>query len=218
VVFDPQSTGLIVVDPQVGFTDLSGSFGRAFGAGELSPIQAAVRELAEFIAHLPEQVGGIVVTSEYQPGYHTKGDLNHPLASLCVAAGPDCELSSGFTVRPGWTRVIKHEIDAASSHEFLETLEVWVRDGRTTLLVAGFTATTCVKQTVLSLLRWSRLRPASIVIVQDLVGARISHHQAEGTEPSSLEKAYRAMASCGASILPSWRSIRWKMIGDNGIV
>ena len=210
MVFDPQSTGLIVIDPQVGFTDLSGSFGRVFGAGELSPMQAAVRELAEFNAHLPEQVRGIVVTSEYRPGYHTKGDLNQPLASLCVAGSPDCELSSGFTVCPGWTRVVKHEIDAASCNKFLETLEVWVWDGRTTLLVAGFTATTCVKQTVLSLLRWSRLRPVSIVIVQDLVGARTSHQQAEGTEPSGLERAYQVMASCGASMLPSWRSIRWK--------
>ena len=64
--------------------------------------------------------------AEDRPGYHTKGNLNHSLASLCVAVGSDCELSSGFTVRPGWTRVVKHEIDAANSQEFLEMLEVLV--------------------------------------------------------------------------------------------
>lgn len=209
-MFSPQSTVLIVVDPQVGFTDPSGSLGRLFGLDDLAPMQAAVRELGEFTSDMPESVRVLVVTSEYRPGYHTKGDLNRPLALLCVAGGSDCDLSMGFTVRPGWTRVVKHEIDAASTPEFLATLEGWIRDGRSTLLVSGFTATTCVKETVLSLSRCGLISPASIVVVQDLVGARLSHQRVAGAEPSGLEKAYRAMTGCGASILPSWRSIRWK--------
>ena len=88
VIFDPQLTVLIVIDPQVGFTDPSGSFSHAFGYGELAQMEAALRELAEFNNHLPDQVRTLVVTSEYPPGYHTNGDLNDALAFLCVANSP----------------------------------------------------------------------------------------------------------------------------------
>lgn len=207
---DPARTLVTVIDPQIGFSSLSGTLGRAFGTDELSTIRPALDQLARFLASIPSEVHVVLVTSEYARGQHTAGDLSDPLSGLCVSGlGRDCELADGIVPNKSWTIALKLRSDAWSSHGFRAAVGQFILEGGQTLLVAGLTATTCVLQTILSLLRSADRRDVTVIAVRDLIGARASTYRHD-RGMSRVDRAYGQMDAAGAVILPSWRSIYWR--------
>jgi len=65
VELDPETTLVVIIDPQRGFSAPSGTFGRVFGAEELGPLREALKELALFLNSLPKEVSVVLVLSEY---------------------------------------------------------------------------------------------------------------------------------------------------------
>ena len=118
VELDPETTLVAIIDPQRGFSAPSGTFGRVFGAEELEPLREALKELALFLNSLPEEVGVVLVVSEYPKGLHTAGTTVEPLSNLCVAGDRDCDLADGLAIKDSWVVAIKHWTDARRSLEF----------------------------------------------------------------------------------------------------
>ena len=66
VELDPETTLVAIIDPQLGFSSPSGTFGRVFGAEELGPLREALKELVLFLNSLPQEVSVVLVLSEYR--------------------------------------------------------------------------------------------------------------------------------------------------------
>jgi nicotinamidase-related amidase len=200
----------VVVDPQVGFCDPSGTLARVYGDLELLPVQAAVRRLAAFLVSVPDSAAVLLTTSEYPLALHTDGVASDPLAGLCVpGAGADCDLVPDIRPRENWVRVVKRQVDAWAEPEFRAAVERMTDDGRSHVVVTGFMATTCVREAVASMAAALSGRGIEVAVAADLVGARASAHRPESGAESRVERAYRAMAAAGAHVLRSSGGLEW---------
>jgi hypothetical protein len=99
VELDPETTLVAIIDPQLGFSSPSGTFGRVFGAEELGPLREALKELVLFLNSLPQEVSVVLVLSEYPRCLHMAGTTAEPLSNLCVAGDRDCDLADGLAVK-----------------------------------------------------------------------------------------------------------------------
>src|SRR5215475_13050401 len=64
----PETTLVVIIDPQRGFSSPSGTFGRVFGAEELGPLREALKELALFLNTVPtENLIGICIVGFARP-------------------------------------------------------------------------------------------------------------------------------------------------------
>ena len=134
------AVGLIVVDPQRGFTDRQGSYGKTHGFDELRPIDETARRLGVFAAR--HDGPSIWVRSLYQPGQCAPP--GHPLANLCTSLnGLDCAWDPRLTPPAHAVIVTKHHPDALSSSEFVTAFDDLVSNADT-VIISGFTLPTCV--------------------------------------------------------------------------
>lgn len=210
IELDPASTLVVVVDPQAGFSSPAGTFGKVFGLDELAPLRSAIARLNDFAAGLPVEVQVVVVLSEYNRGARAAGGASDPLSDLCTAGGPDCEIAEELVVQERWQVVTKHSTDAWASPEFREVvLRFLDRRGRH-VVVVGLTATTCVRQSVLSILGAVDQGQVRIVLLRDLIGARASSFVPVGGEPSLIDRVYQEMTAKGAVCVESWKALRWR--------
>jgi len=210
VELDPETTLMVIIDPQRGFLTPSGTFGRVFGAEELWPLREALKELALFLNSLPKEVSVVLVLSEYPRGLHTAGTTVEPLSNLCVAGDPDCDLADGLAVQNSWVVATKHRTDAWTSPEFRRAVWRFIERPGKHIVVAGLTATTCVKGSILSILSAAGQATITVLLIRDLIGSRASSYRSsvEG-EPSRVDQAYSVMAAAGALAVPTWRCLRW---------
>jgi nicotinamidase-related amidase len=195
-------TLLIVIDAQKAFAHPDGSLARAYGADEIRPGVEALAELHRFLAACPATVDVGFVRSEYSPGQFTDGRLEHPLANLCVpAANCDCEWADGLDVgRATWV-VTKRQADAMDSPECRDFVERAVALGATTVCVAGFQLTTCVKATAISTSVTYRSRGVRVAVLQWLTAARASSYQSGHAAPSRVEQACSELRAAGVDVL-----------------
>jgi nicotinamidase-related amidase len=210
VELDPEETVVAIIDPQQGFLSPSGTFGRVFGAVELGPLRDALKELALFLNSVPMEVRVVLILSEYPRGLHTPGTTAEPLFNLCVAGSHDCDLAERLAIQDSWAVVTKHETDAWTSPAFRGAVWRLIEQGGKHIIVAGLTATTCVRDSVRSILRAIEPTALTILLVRDLIGSRAnSYHSAEG-QPSRVYQAYSLMAAAGALAVPTWRCLSWR--------
>jgi len=206
---DPETTLVVIIDPQRGFSAPSGTFGRVFGAEELGPLREALKELALFLNSLPKEVSVVLVLSEYPRGLHTAGTTVEPLSNLCVAGNPDCELADGLAVQDSWVVATKHRTDAWTSPEFRGAVWRFIERPGKHIVVAGLTATTCVRESILSILNAVGQATITVLLIRDLIGSRASSYRSVEGEPSRVDQAYSVMAAAGALAVPTWRCLRW---------
>lgn len=210
VELDPKTTLVAIIDPQRGFSSQSGTFGRAFGAEELGPLREALKELALFLNSLPEEVGVVLVLSEYPRGLHTAGTTAEPLSNLCVAGDRDCDLADGLAVKDSWVVATKHRTDAWTSPKFRGAVWRLIERRGKHIVVAGLTATTCVRESILSILNAVGQGTIAVLLIRDLIGSRASSYRSVEGEPSRVDQAYSVMAAAGAVAVPTWRCLRWR--------
>src|SRR5262245_31041054 len=112
-VMKPNSSLMVVIDAQRAFVDPAGSLARAFGLDEVRPGASARPRLLEFLGKRPSEARVALGRSEYRPGQFTNGQLEHPLADLCVPGrNIDCEWPPGLDVSCVSTVITKHHADA----------------------------------------------------------------------------------------------------------
>ena len=118
------SSLLVVIDAQRAFVDPAGSLARAFGLDEVRPGAAALSRLQALLAKRPADARIVLVRSEYRPGQFTGGQLDHPLADLCVPGrNIDCEWALDLDVSRASTVVTKHHADASEAAAYREVIE-----------------------------------------------------------------------------------------------
>jgi nicotinamidase-related amidase len=207
--FDPKRTLVLVIDPQKGFCSTSGTLGRIYGAAELLPAVETCTRIAEFLKSVPNSASVVIVVSEYPAGLHTGGDLASDLSNLCIAGSEDAELADELILKEDWMLVTKRNIDAMESQELRSILYRSVPNPFRDVLIIGFTATTCVLATAISVLQEDDANDISLTIARDLVGARRSSFEAELGRASRVDGAFERMQTAGAAIVDSWKTIEW---------
>ena len=210
IELDPEATLVVIIDPQHGFSSPFGTFGRVFGAEELGPVRDALKELALFLNSIPKEVRVVLVLSEYPRGLHTAGTTADPLSDLCVAGDRDCDLADGLMIQDSWLVVIKHQTDAWTSPEFRGAVWRLIEQRGKHIVVAGLTATTCVRDSIVSILSAIGSATLAILLVRDLIGSRVSSYRSAEGQPSRVDQAYSLMAAAGAVAVPTWRCLRWR--------
>jgi hypothetical protein len=120
--------------------------------------------------------------------------------------GRDCAIDPRLFRRPEWPVVIKTGKDAwATSPEFRSQVWAFLGGGGRSLAVGGLTATTCVREAVLSVL-------AACGTTGALLVARAPTRLALRPDAGGIsraERAFAAMSTAGALVISYWRAIRW---------
>ena len=191
---------LVVIDAQRAFVDPEGSLMRAFGADEVRPGVEALGRLLAYLADRGDRGPTVFVRSEYRVGQFTDGDVDHPLASLCVPGrNIDCEWANGLVVSPDQIIVTKREADAGESATFRAVIDEVVGAGTRRIVMVGFQLTTCVQAAALSTQRMVRDRGAQVAVMEALTGVRASSLRSAGV--SRVETTRRQLESCGVEII-----------------
>ena len=173
---------------------------RVFGADEIQPGVAALGRLRAYLADRGDRGPTVFVRSEYRVGQFTNGDVNHPLANLCVPGrNVDCEWANSLVVSPHQIVVTKHEADAGESATFRSVIDEVVRAGTQRIVMVGFQLTTCVQASALSTQRMVRDRGARVTVIEALTGVRASSLLPPGL--SRVEATIRQLESYGVAIV-----------------
>ena len=200
----PSLVSVVVIDPQVGFYSPAGTLGRKFGAEEFAPMRDVMQKLGAFLAQLPQAATVIFVTSEYPYGLHTQGDQSDPLSLLCVPGmSDDCRIADEITMEDQWTRIVKTSVDVFDNIDFSKKIEQSLSQERQAIIVCGFTLTTCIRRAVLGLCERRSGALPEILMLSDLVGARLSTLKAEDGQHSLAQAVIDELKSSGAVVLPS---------------
>lgn len=81
----------------------------------------------------------VFVRSEYHPGQFTGGDLDHPLANVCVpTSNIDCEWADGLDVGRASSIITKRQADAMESPDYKDLIDRFVSRGGGAVYFAGF--------------------------------------------------------------------------------
>ncbi len=176
--------GLVVVDPVRAFTDPAGVIGAIHPPAQFSLIVETVERLAAFAA---AQSGPKVwVTSRYEPGQFSGGDLGHPLARLCAdPSGADCAWDPRLVPPADALVVTKTSIDAGSSPAFVEATEAMV-GAVDAVLVTGFWLSACVAATAASCAERLAGR-VPVVLPLSLAATRLGLYDPEDDHPAVVD-------------------------------
>jgi nicotinamidase-related amidase len=210
---------LVVIDAQRAFVDPEGSLARAYGIGEVRPAMDALARLLRVVGEpgttiSPEGAGRqtVLVRSEYRPGQFTGGQLDHPLADLCVPGrNVDCEWASGLDTTRA-TIITKHQMDAGETGDYRNVIAQAIEDGCLQIVLAGFQLTTCVRATALTTMRLTEGTGARVIVAEDLVGARASSYARTSVE-SRVDATWRELRAAGVHAGPILPRLRGQRIG-----
>lgn len=211
---DPQKTLIVFSDPMRGFTHSKSSYVKRFGIREVAKIRAAITRSQQFVDQYPEGVPVVYVRSEYQKGQFTDGDLEDPLATLCVpGSNADCEWANGVTVPQDAVVITKHTNDAWQEETYRNYITTQVtRNAIRHLILCGCTTTTCVKQTSISTQR--NIPDLQVIVPLGLVGCRLSKYEKRIDRPTLIEEAVEEMRRNQIRVLSERTAISWKSNQD----
>jgi nicotinamidase-related amidase len=201
-VMKQNSSLLVVIDAQRAFVDPAGSLARAFGLDEVRPGADALSRLQALLAMRPGDARVVLVRSEYLPGQFTGGQLDHPLADLCVPGrNIDCEWAVGLDVSRASTIITKHHADANETADYREAIERAIAEGTRRIVFAGFQLTTCVRASALSTARLFAGRGVRVAVVGSLTGARADSYRPTPAGRSRVEIARRELQDSGIDVV-----------------
>lgn len=142
---------LIVIDPQNDFTSPQGNYAqRHAGIREIAATKNRINKLVQIIG--PGKI--VVVSSDYQPGQFTAG-LN-----ICIPSTAGHALDADLVLDKSMVFFTKTDHSCFSSPAFTQYLET---NKINTLLLTGFLAEYCVKQTALDALA----KGFKVIIIED---------------------------------------------------
>jgi hypothetical protein len=168
------------------FTDPNGVIGRIHPTEQFRVIRETVERLASFAADQPGPK--VWVTSRYEPGQFSGGDLDHPLAQLCTdPSGADCTWDPRLVPPADAVVVTKTAMDAGSSPAFVEATEAMVGDVDA-VLVTGFWLTACVAATAASCAERLAGR-VPVVVPLSLAATRVGLYDPEDDHPAVVDVA-----------------------------
>lgn len=200
--------GLVVVDPVRAFTDPTGRIGQIHPADQFSVILETVDRLASFTAaHACPKVW---VTSLYEPGQFSDGDLDHPLAQLCTdLASEDCTWDPQLVPPPDATVVTKTSMDAGSCRAFVHATEAMV-DSVDAMVITGFWLSACVASTATSCAERLAGR-IPVVVPLSLAATRLALYDPTDDHPADIDVTgrLRQLRACGVVVCDTpedWRS------------
>jgi nicotinamidase-related amidase len=196
---------LVVIDPQKAFTHPEGSLACAYGYDEIVPCVDALENLrGVLVAELPRGVKTVFVRSEYSTGQFTGGQLDHPLANLCVpGANVDCEWAEDLDTRRATFVVTKCGVDGLGSPDYREILDTSIKEGVRVVYFAGFQLTTCLKETAISTHKVLKSLGSRSVVLAWLAGARRSSYLPDRSEGSRVVGVEGELIAAGVEILRS---------------
>jgi nicotinamidase-related amidase len=201
-VLNQDSSMLIVIDAQRAFVDPAGSLARACGLDEVRPGADTLSRLQAFLTMRSGDARIVLVRSEYRPGQFTGGQLDHPLADLCVPGrNIDCEWALGLDVSRASTIVTKHHADAGETPAYREAIARAVAEGTRWIAFAGFQFTTCVKASALATARLAAGRGVQVAVVESLTGARAGSYRPTQAGLSRVEMARRELQDAGVAVV-----------------
>ena len=194
--------GLVVIDPQRGFTDRRGSYAKTHGFAELTPIVETARRLGTFATR--HSGPSIWVRSLYRPGQFVARE--HPLAELCTSLdGLDCEWDPHLVPPPEAVIVTKHEPDATSSPDYAPALDELMAT-TDVILITGFTLPTCVAATAISSKKVGT-RTRRIVVPLTLSAARAGNYRVDDAGPSLVETTIARLRQADIAVPQSHHEI-----------
>ena len=169
-----KNVSLIVIDPQVGFCSPSGSLGLSYGVQELSEIEKVIPNIQ---SALRDSYRRHLVISEYAVGQFTNGDLEHPLANLCVPSlSEDCDVLYEFASVHFDCLTTKHQQSAMFCADFRSAIEHDLAIGIRHFVVAGFLLDHCVKSTAVDLKDSVSLNGIKVSVCSDLSATRLEKY------------------------------------------
>lgn len=194
---------VVVIDPQRAFVDPRGTFAQVYGMAETAPLRAGIRRLVAYLMSLPTGVPMIVVRSVYPP-LSRCSDAASPLAFLCASGtGIDCDLAIPASYCQ--VTVTKHDLDAWEEQSFRERC-YGLPEKVTSILVCGFTATSCVRLTARALaMNWGIQPDRSVVVTPLLAFARRSAYLGPPRRQSRFQQAMSDMSRAGVRLIYDYR-------------
>lgn len=180
--------GLVVIDPVRAFTDPTGRIGQIHAPDQFSVIVETVERLASFVAtHSGPKVW---VTSLYEPGQFSDGDLDHPLARLCAdPASDDCVWDPQLVPPSDAAVVTKNSMDAGSSRTFIDATEAMVGTVDA-MAVTGFWLSACVAATASSCAERLAGR-VPVVVPLSLAATRLALYDPTHDHPADIDVTRR---------------------------
>lgn len=173
---------IVVIDPQKDFISEEGNYaGRHTGISQM----LAAKQKINHLVHSPDKDNVIIVTSDYQK------DQFAPGLSICIPGTEGHEVD--IATAPAYTFVTKKQHSCFSSASFIDHLK---RNDITRLLLCGFLAEYCVKQTAIDALDLGY----EVVLIKDSIGTGDDVQDRKDQMLISLEEK-------GASIQNSFASL-----------
>lgn len=144
---------LVIIDPQNDFTHPKGNYaGRHAGITQIAEARLRIIDLLRSF----DGKEAVIVRSDFKPDQFVHG------LSLCIPGTFGHEVDAGLPVDGTWNIVAKTGHSCFSSEEFKELLNT---DKIDTLILCGFLAEYCVKQTAIDALRLGY----KVVLVEDCI-------------------------------------------------
>ena len=159
-------SAIVMIDVVVGMTS-NGSFGLKYGKDEVKYIDGTVKNIENFIRKNTNNFAAkCLVRSIYQEGKFTN-DKSDPLYNLCVQDSKD--IDNLFSLDDSWVEINKDENDTMKDIKFKN----WIQNLNTksqidNLYIIGFTLTSCVRQTELSIADFFKENNIKIKIILPL--------------------------------------------------
>ena len=201
--------GVVVVDPQRGFTDPGGSIGRIHPADQFKVIRETVDRLGSFVS--TQRGPKLWVRADYSPGQFSGGDLEHLLAYLCAPGHPDHDWEPRLLPPPDAGVLGKTTIDANSAADFVASTEAMAASVDA-LFVTGFWLTACVAATAIGCAgRLAGRLP--VVVPLSLTATRVGLYDPADDHPAEVDvtAVLERLDAAGVSICDTpedWGSLR----------
>lgn len=194
-------TVFVVIDAQRAFVDPAGSVARFYGAAEVQPGLTALGRLCAFLKRYGSSGPTVFVRSEYLPGQFSHGELDHPLADLCVPGrNVDCEWAAGIEVMPHAIVVTKQQPDAWECGAYRTVIREAIDDGARQVVLAGFQFTTCVAMSAVSTLEAVRESGVRVAVIESLSGVRTTSCAPTQTGMSRVDSTRQQLRESGVEL------------------
>lgn len=171
---------LVIIDPQNDFTHPKGQYARKHpGLSKIGEARAAINNLLALFP--PEDT--VIVRSHYQPGQFAPG------VSLCIPGTFGFEIDAALQVKESAPLLTKTGHSCFSSEAFRDLLRTGPAD---TLILCGFLAEYCVKQTACDALS---LGYTTVLVDDGIATGDDVHHR--------KQEAFAALTAQGAVVVRS---------------
>ena len=177
-----EKSAIVMIDVVVGMTS-NGSFGLKYGKDELKYIDGTVKNIENFIHKNTNNFAAkCLVRSIYPQGKFTNDKMD-PLYNLCVQGSKD--IDNLFSLDESWIEINKDNNDTMKDIKFKHWIQdLNVKSQIDNLYIIGFTLTSCIRQTALSIAVFFKENniKTKIILPLNLISYRASYAKKENSK------------------------------------